>query len=76
MTCNACYRVKHNFQQYNVRQNYLDIRDICKFRKRQHQYPEFGHTQGEIKKKPAEKYISIQGVGGGETQKTMNFDGS
>jgi hypothetical protein len=30
-------------------------------RKRQLQYPEFGHMQGEIKKKPAFKYISIQG---------------
>jgi hypothetical protein len=39
----------------------IDIRDIRKVRKRQHQYPEFGHTQGEIKKKPAKKYISIQG---------------
>ncbi len=29
-------------------------------RKRQHQYPEFGHTQGEIQKNPAKKYISIQ----------------
>jgi len=36
-------------------------KDICKLRKRQHQYPEFGHTQGEIKKKPAKKYVSIQG---------------
>jgi hypothetical protein len=26
------------------------IRDIHKVRKRQHQYPEFGHTQGEIQK--------------------------
>jgi hypothetical protein len=26
------------------------IRDICKLRKRQGQYPEFGHTQGEIQK--------------------------
>jgi hypothetical protein len=33
-----------------------DIRVICKVRKTQHQNPEFGHTQGEIKK----KYISIQ----------------
>ncbi len=32
---------------------------MCKVRKRRHQYPEFGHTQGEIKKKPAKKYISI-----------------
>jgi hypothetical protein len=36
-------------------------RDIRKVRKRQHQYPEFGHTQGEIKKKPAKKYIRIDG---------------
>jgi hypothetical protein len=28
-------------------------RDIRKVKKRQHQYPEFGHTQGEIKKKPS-----------------------
>ncbi len=42
---------------YNKRQN----KDIRKLRKRQHQYPEFGHTQGEIKKKPAKKYVSIQG---------------
>jgi len=38
-------------------------RDICKVRKREHQHPEFGHIQGEIKKKPATKYIGIQGVG-------------
>jgi hypothetical protein len=36
------------------------IRVICKVRKTQHQNPEFGHTQGEIQKKPAKKYISIQ----------------
>jgi hypothetical protein len=36
-------------------------RDIRKVRKRQHQYPKFGHTQGEIQKKPAKKYITIQG---------------
>jgi hypothetical protein len=36
------------------------IRVIRKVRKTQHQNPEFGHTQGEIKKKPAKKYISIQ----------------
>jgi hypothetical protein len=33
---------------------------IRKVRKTQHQNPEFGHTQGEIQKKPAKKYISIQ----------------
>jgi hypothetical protein len=36
------------------------IRDIHKVRKRQGEYVEFGHTQGEIKKKPAKKYITIQ----------------
>ncbi len=35
-------------------------RDIRKVSKRQHQYPQFGHTHGEIKKKPEKKYISIQ----------------
>jgi hypothetical protein len=44
-------------------------RDIRKVRKRQHQYPEFGHTQGEIKKKPAKEYISRRGS---ETQKTIS----
>jgi hypothetical protein len=33
---------------------------IRKVRKTQHQNPEFGHTQGEIKKKPTKKYIGIQ----------------
>jgi hypothetical protein len=36
------------------------IRDMHKVRKRQGKYLEFGHTQGEIKKKPAKKYINIQ----------------
>jgi hypothetical protein len=36
-------------------------KDIRKVRKRQHQYPEFRHTQGEILKKPAKMDISIQG---------------
>jgi hypothetical protein len=31
------------------------IRDIRKVRKRQQQYPEVGHTEGEIEKKPAIK---------------------
>jgi len=38
----------------------LHIRVIRKVRKTQHQNPEFGHTQGEIKTKPAKKYIIIQ----------------
>ncbi len=52
--------------------------DISKVRKRQHQYPEFGHTQGEIFKKPAKKHSETQGgeTQGGGTQKTINFDGS
>jgi hypothetical protein len=33
---------------------------IRKVRQTQHQYPEFSHTQGEIKKKPAKKYIGNQ----------------
>jgi len=36
------------------------IRIIREVRKTQHQNPKFGHTQGEIKKKLAKKYISIQ----------------
>jgi hypothetical protein len=32
-----------------------DIRDIRKVRKRQHLYPEFGHTQCEIQKKTCKK---------------------
>jgi len=36
-------------------------RVIRKVRKTQHQNPEFGHTQGEIKIKAAKKYFSIQG---------------
>jgi hypothetical protein len=43
---------------------FLGNRDMRKVRKRQHQYPEFGHTQGEIFKNPAKKHISIQGGGG------------
>ncbi len=49
-----------------------DIRVIRKVRQTQHQNPEFGHTQGEIFKKPAKKYISIQGR---EGVKTINFGG-
>jgi len=38
------------------------IRVIRKVRQTQQPNPEFGHTQGEIFKKPAKKYISIQRV--------------
>jgi hypothetical protein len=42
--------------------------------KRQHQNPEFGHTQGEIIKKPVKKYISIQrGERGGVKKKNNNI---
>jgi GTP cyclohydrolase II len=58
-------------QKYNLQKNPVKetkilqlTRDVRKVRKRQHQYPEFGHTEGEILKKPAKKYISIQGAGG------------
>jgi len=58
---------------------WVDNRVIGKGRQTKHQNPEFefGHTQGEIPKKPAKKYISIQGGGGRgvETQKTINFGG-
>jgi hypothetical protein len=36
-------------------------RGIRRVRKTQHHNPEYGRTQGEIKKKPKKKYISIQG---------------
>jgi hypothetical protein len=53
----------------------IHIRDICKVRKRQHQYPEFGHTQGETQKILQKSTLAFKG-GGGETQKTINFDSS
>jgi len=36
-------------------ENPVHIRVICKVKKRQHQYPEFGHKQGEIPRKPCQK---------------------
>jgi hypothetical protein len=39
----------------------LPSRVIRKVRKTQHHNSEFGHTEGEILKKPAKKYIRIQG---------------
>jgi hypothetical protein len=39
----------------------LPLEFIHNVRKTQHQNPEFGHTEGEIKEKPAKKYTSIQG---------------
>jgi len=40
--------------------------DIRKVRKRHHQYPEFGHTQGEIQKHPAKKStLAFNGGAGG-----------
>jgi NRPS condensation-like uncharacterized protein len=50
----------------NYKYNYISIQGRVKLRKpsilkRQHQYPEFGHTQGEIQEKTANNYISIQG---------------
>jgi len=43
----------------------------------QHQNLEFGHTQGEIKKKNSKNTLALggRGWGGGETQKIINFDG-
>jgi hypothetical protein len=40
--------------------NVLYNKVIRKVSRTQHQNPEFGHTQGEIFKIPAEKYKSIQ----------------
>jgi hypothetical protein len=37
----------------------VDNRVIGKVRKTQHQNPEFGHTPGDMKKKPAKKYNNI-----------------
>jgi hypothetical protein len=39
-------------------------RDISKVRKRQHQYPKFGHTQGEIFKKLQKSTLAFKGAGG------------
>ncbi len=39
---------------------FIAITVIHKVRKTQHQNPEFDHTQGEVKEKPAKKYTSIQ----------------
>jgi hypothetical protein len=39
----------------HLKPSYLKIIEICKVRKRQHQNPEFGHKDGEIKKQPAKK---------------------
>jgi len=74
MICSFHYSTTHGKKtKYNT--ICQGIRDIRKVRKRQHRYPEFGHTQGEIQKKTAKKYNSVQG-GGVETKKTINFDGS
>jgi hypothetical protein len=47
-------------------------RVFCKVRKTQHQNPGFGTKPGEVKSKPAKKYISLQG---GETQNCTFFCG-
>jgi hypothetical protein len=44
---------------YMTHKKWGNIRNIRKVRKRRHHYLEFGHTQGEIQKKPAKQYISI-----------------
>jgi len=51
--------------------SFLDNRVICKVRQTQHPNPEFGHTQDEIKKEPAKKYMNIKK--GCATEKTINF---
>jgi uncharacterized protein YndB with AHSA1/START domain len=54
-------------EKFHIREN----RVTSKVRIIQHQNSEFGHTQGEIKKKLPKKYISIQWDE--ETQKTITF---
>jgi hypothetical protein len=54
------------------------VRVLGKVRQTQHQNPEFGHTQGEIKKTKISKksILAFKGGGrGGETQKTTSFGG-
>jgi len=64
---------KNSPKKKTVLRSMQNMRVIHKVRKTQHQNPEFGHTQGEIQKKTAQQYISIQG--GDETQKPINFGG-
>jgi len=47
-------------KERNLRRSRFPIRVIGRVRKTQAKNPEFGHTQGEILKKPAKKYLSIQ----------------
>jgi hypothetical protein len=61
----------NNILQLDTILNNEANRDIRKVRKRQHQYPEFGHTLGEIFLNLQKMYIRIEG--GDETQKTINF---
>jgi hypothetical protein len=46
------------FQGKKVKLAYNRV--LCKVRKTQHQNSEFGHREGEMKRKPAKQYISIQ----------------
>jgi hypothetical protein len=45
----------NNDLQFGIIWNYEAIRVIRKVTKTQHQNPEFGHTQGEIKKNTCKK---------------------
>jgi len=56
-------KTQHQNTEFGHTQGEIQKKTCKKVRKTQHQNPEFGHTQGEIqkKKKPAKKYISIQG---------------
>jgi hypothetical protein len=49
-------RDEHRWADFKLTGNII----IHKVSKTQHQNLEFGHTQGEIQRKPAKKYISIQ----------------
>ncbi len=62
-----CLLIFHVLHRKSLKQKWVNLlvwtelqfanRDIRKVRKRQGEYPEFGHTQGEIQKKLAKKYI-------------------
>jgi 1,4-dihydroxy-2-naphthoate octaprenyltransferase len=57
--CLAYFTLGHNWYIVLLALVYT-IKFIRKVRQTQNHNPEFGHTQGEIKKKHAKKYTSIQ----------------
>jgi hypothetical protein len=57
MICKGKYEEFFNLELWSWRPYNRVIRKV---RRTQRQNPEFGHTQGEIFKKTAKKYINIQ----------------